>query len=36
MYQINTWKISWSITMFNANRTANEANQILKVVNMVL
>ena len=36
MYQINTWKISWPIVMFNTNGTANEANQISKAVDIVL
>ena len=35
MYQINT-KISWSIAMFNANGTANQANQILEAVDIIL
>jgi len=36
MHQINTWKISWSIVVFNVDGTANEASQILEAVDMVL
>ena len=36
MHLINIQKISWPIAVFNVNGTANEASQILEVVNVVL
>jgi len=36
MHQINIWKISWLIALFNVNSPVNKASQILEVVNVVL
>jgi len=36
MHWINTQKISWPITVFNVDGTANKVSQILEAVDMVL